>query len=76
MDGLYFFLSCYFSYAAELEKLCFRGQTKANVDVECSVRAFTQGYILQSFHFLELKFVRNKSLVASDSPTAPQLETY
>ena len=29
------------SYAAKLEKLCFRGQRKAKVDVEYSVRTFT-----------------------------------
>ena len=38
MDELYFFfLSCYFYYDAKLEKLCFRGQRKAKVDVEYSV---------------------------------------
>ena len=71
MDELYFFLSCYFSYnAAKLEQLCFRGQRKAKVDVEYSVeRTFTWGSLLQSFHFSELKFALNESLVASDSPT-------
>ena len=29
------------SYAAKLEKLCFREQRKAKVDVEYNVRAFT-----------------------------------
>ena len=49
MDELYFFLSCYFSYAAKLEKLCFRGQRKAKVDVEYSAeRTFTWGSLLQS----------------------------
>ena len=78
MDELYFFLSCYFSYAAKLQKWCFQGQTKANVDVEYSVRTFTLGICFAViFSFLRImKFVRNKSLVASDSPTAPQLATY
>ena len=35
--AVFFFLSCYFSYAAKLENLCFRGQRKAKVDVEYSV---------------------------------------
>ena len=39
-------------------------------NVEYSVeRKFTWGSFLQSFHFSELKFALNKSLVASDSPT-------
>ena len=77
MDELYFFLSCYFSYAAKLEKFCFQGKTKANVDVEYSVRTFTLGICFAVISFLRImKFVRNRSLVASDSPTAPQLATY
>ena len=77
MDELYFLLSCYFSYAAKLQKLCFQGQTKANVDFEYSVRTFTLGICLAVISFLRImKFVRNKSFVASDSPTAPQLATY
>ena len=54
MDELYFFLSCYFSYAAKLEKLCFQGETKANVNVKYSVRTFTLGICFAVISFLRI----------------------